>query len=284
MTAPSRIWRRTVCLRARSGSSPAVRFVLGFVVMIGALVFLGCPTRMVLRLGGGDGNALFGLAGFVAGIGLGTAFLHNGTSLGRSHKGYAGTRWVMPLLAAGGVIMVFAKPSFIFYSERGPGSMHAVVLVSLVAGLLIGVLGQRARLCFAGGVRDMILFRSPHLLSGMAAVFFGVLAANIVFGFFHPGFADQPAAHTSQLWNFMSMALVGLGSILLGGCPFRQLILASQGNGDSALTVIGMIAGAALAHNFGLASSPKGVPPAGMIAVGIGLLICLAVGLTAKEK
>ena len=38
---------------ARSGSSPAVRFILGMFVMIGALVFLGCPTRMVLRLGGG---------------------------------------------------------------------------------------------------------------------------------------------------------------------------------------------------------------------------------------
>ena len=29
--------------RARAGSSPAVRFLLGLVVMIGALVFLGCP-------------------------------------------------------------------------------------------------------------------------------------------------------------------------------------------------------------------------------------------------
>jgi len=180
--------------------------------------------------------------------------------------------------------MVFVKPAFIFYSQKGPGSMYAPVIISLAAGALIGGLGQRSRLCFAGGFRDMILFRSMHLLSGLIAVFFSVLAANIVFGFFHPGFAGQPAAHTSQLWNFLSMTLVGLGSILLGGCPFRQLILASQGNGDSAITVMGMIAGAAIAHNFGLAGSPKGVPVAGMIAVGIGLLICLAVGLTAKEK
>jgi len=38
--------------RAKGGSSPATRFVLGMVVMIGALVFLGCPLRMVIRLGG----------------------------------------------------------------------------------------------------------------------------------------------------------------------------------------------------------------------------------------
>jgi len=271
-------------LVARSGSSPAVRFMLGMFVMIGALVFLGCPTRMVLRLGGGDGNALLGLAGFVAGIFAGTLFLRNGTSLGRSHKGYSGTRWIMPLIAVAAIILVFTKPSFIFFSKKGPGSMHAAIIVSLAAGALIGGLGQRSRLCFAGGFRDMILFRSPHLLSGLVTVLIGVLAANIAFGFFHPGFAGQPAAHTDFLWNFLSMALVGLGSILLGGCPFRQLILASQGNGDSAIAVMGMIAGAAFAHNFGLASSPKGVPPAGMIAVGLGLIICIAVGLTAKER
>ena len=37
------------------------------------------------------------------------------------------------------------------------------------------------------------------------------------------------------------MALVGWGSVLLGGCPLRQLILAGEGNGDSAVTVLGMI-------------------------------------------
>ena len=43
--------------KARAGSSSALRFVLGAFVMIGALAFLGCPLRMVLRLAGGDLNA-----------------------------------------------------------------------------------------------------------------------------------------------------------------------------------------------------------------------------------
>ena len=34
--------------RAQGGSSPMTRFVLGFFVMVGALMFLGCPLRMVL--------------------------------------------------------------------------------------------------------------------------------------------------------------------------------------------------------------------------------------------
>ena len=57
--------------RPKGGSSPVLRFVIGFIVMIGALVFLGCPLRMVLRLGGGDLNALVGLLGFIAGIAIG---------------------------------------------------------------------------------------------------------------------------------------------------------------------------------------------------------------------
>ena len=60
--------------RPRGGSSPLVRFVLGMVAAIGALVFLGCPWRTILRLAGGDGNALFGLAGLVCGIAGGTLF------------------------------------------------------------------------------------------------------------------------------------------------------------------------------------------------------------------
>ena len=39
-------------------------------VMIGALAFLGCPLRMIIRLGGGDLNALVALVGFACGIPL----------------------------------------------------------------------------------------------------------------------------------------------------------------------------------------------------------------------
>jgi YedE family putative selenium metabolism protein len=239
---------------------------------------------MVLRLGGGDGSALFGLAGFAAGIAVGALFLRNGATLGRARPGYGGSSWVIPLLAAGGVVLAVTRPSFIFFSEKGPGSMHAPMLISLAAGIVIGVVGQRSRLCFVGGIRDMILFRSPHLLLGLVAVFVGILVTNLVLGQFHAGFAGQPAAHNVHQWSFLGMMLVGLGSILLGGCPFRQLILASQGNGDSAVAVMGMVVGAGIAHNFGLAASGKGVPPAGMIAVSIGIVVCLVIGLTAREK
>ncbi len=61
--------------KPRAGSAPVVRFVLGFFAAIGALVFLGCPWRALLRLAGGDANAIAGIAGLVAGIWIGILFL-----------------------------------------------------------------------------------------------------------------------------------------------------------------------------------------------------------------
>ena len=40
--------------RSTGGSSPMIRFVLGMIIMIGSLVFLGCPLRMVIRMSAGD--------------------------------------------------------------------------------------------------------------------------------------------------------------------------------------------------------------------------------------
>jgi len=93
----------------------------------------------------------------------------------------------------------------------------------------------------------------------------------------NPGFAGQPVAHTDGLWNALGMALAGFGCVLLGGCPLRQLVLAGEGNTDSAITVFGLMAGAAVAHNFGLASSGEGPTANGKIAVVIGFVVLIVI-------
>ncbi len=72
--------------KARGGSAPVTRFILAVFVMIGCLMFLGCPFRMILRLAGGDGNAILGLVGFALGILAGVFFLKRGYTLKRSYK------------------------------------------------------------------------------------------------------------------------------------------------------------------------------------------------------
>ena len=82
--------------KPRTGSAPVVRFLLGMLSMIGALVFLGCPWRAYLRLSAGDGNAILGILGLAAGIGLGIVFLRMGFGLGRNRPAPRALGWVMP--------------------------------------------------------------------------------------------------------------------------------------------------------------------------------------------
>ncbi|MHC4222538.1 MAG: YedE family putative selenium transporter, partial [Planctomycetota bacterium] len=69
---------------ARSGSFAVTRFFFGIWMAFGAMVFLGCPFRMLQRLGGGDMNAVVGALGFVAGVGFGLAFERRGYGVGRT--------------------------------------------------------------------------------------------------------------------------------------------------------------------------------------------------------
>jgi len=103
--------------QSKGGSSPIIRFILGFFVMIGALMFLGCPIRMILRLGGGDLNALFGIAGFAGGIGFGTIFLKKGYSLQRTYALSKLESAMMPAIQVGLLVLVVAAPAFIFFSQ-----------------------------------------------------------------------------------------------------------------------------------------------------------------------
>lgn len=266
---------------ARGGSSPMTRFILGFFVMVGCLMFLGCPFRMVLRLAGGDGNALFGLAGFAVGILCGIQFLNRGYSLKRTYRLPQAEGFMLPTALIVILILSVCVPALFFFTaaDGGPGGKHAPVIMALLAGLLVGAAAQLTRMCMVGGFRDLFLFREPKLIIGFCAIFVFALIGNLVMGSFHPGFAGQPVAHTDGLWNFLGMTLAGYGCCLLGGCPLRQLVLTGEGNTDSAITVLGLLVGAAFCHNFKLASSADGPTTAGKTAVIIGLAVVTVIAI-----
>jgi len=275
--------------KPRGGSSPLIRFFLGIFAMMGALVFLGCPWRTLLRLAGGDGNAILGIVGLVVGIFIGVLFLKNGYSLGRSHVERKASGWVFPALMLCLFLLLVFQVSFtpggpIFFSAKGPGSQHAPILFSIAAGLIIGAIAQRSRFCTMGAFRDVILIKDFHLISGVAALLIFAFATNMVLGQFKPGFEGQPVAHTQHIWNFLGMVLSGLAFVLAGGCPGRQLFLSGEGDMDAAIFATGMIVGAGIAHNFAMASSPKGIGAFGPAAVIIGFLFCLIIGFTQRDK
>ena len=82
----------------------------------------------------------------------------------------------------------------------------------------------------------------------------------------------------------LGMTLVGWGCVLLGGCPLRQLVLAGEGNTDSAVTVMGLIVGGGLSHTLKIASSGTGTAANGPTAVIVGLVVVLIVSLTNLKK
>jgi YedE family putative selenium metabolism protein len=281
--------------RPRTGSAPITRFLLGMFAAIGALIFLGCPWRALLRLAGGDWNAVVGLAGLVAGIAVGVQFVKWGFSLGRSHPTGTLAGLTMPFVMLVLVVLAVFYPhvgenAALFRSEKGPGAATAPVAASIGVALLIGFLAQRTRFCTVGGFRDALLMRDFHLLSGVLAFLVAAFALNFVYGQFHAGFtlgtgADgkpimQPAAHTVHWLNFAGMVLAGLSFTLAGGCPGRQVFLSGEGDGDAAVFVLGMLTGAAVAHNFLMVGTGLLAP---YTVVG-GLVIVVGIGILGREK
>lgn len=275
--------------RSTAGSAPMIRFLLGFMMMIGSLVFLGCPLRMVIRMAAGDLNAYVGFLGFVAGVGTGTMALKKGFSLGRAYETKPVNGIVLPVILIA-LLCVSVFTAVFAVSEKGPGSMHAPVALALVVALLFGAIAQKSRACFAGGIRDILLMRNFDLITVIGGLFVIMLLYNIAMGGFKLSFDGQPVAHAQHIWNFLGLYVVGFSAVLAGGCPLRQLVLAGQGSSDSAVTFLGLLVGAAFCHNFGLAAAASaaateeaaavigGPAVAGQVAVVVCILVLLFIG------
>lgn len=240
--------------RSTAGSSPMIRFLLGMMIMIGSLLFLGCPLRMVIRMSAGDLNAYVALIGFIGGIITGSIALKKGFSLGRSHETNKTSGAVLPILLTGLLLLFLIGFPLLHSSQTGPGSMHAPIWLALLGGLVFGIFAQKSRMCFAGSIRDIYLMKNFDLFTVIAAVFGVMLVYNVATGNFAFSFTGNPIAHSQHIWNILGMYIVGFVATLAGGCPLRQLVLAGQGSSDAAITVAGLFVGAAICHNFKLAS------------------------------
>lgn len=301
--------------RPRGGSSPIIRFILAMCVMIGALVFLGCPIRMLLRLGGGDLSALVALAGLVVGILVGVFFLKRGFTLGRATKMPVVAGYIIPVFALLLFILLAIKSGVLAFTTTAtaPGAQHVNIWLGLGIGLFVGVVVQRTRFCSIGGWRDIFLAKDFYLFSGLAAFLVGVLATNYIVGNFaaggllgsphgdilyHWGFTKQfialpyvnaagDIAWSQYIWTFLGFVLVGLAATQMGGCPLRNTALAGEGDTDAGVSILGYIAGGAIAVNFLFASSAGATGALGKYAtwaVAGGLLFCVSIGFLMREK
>lgn len=281
--------------RSTAGSSPMIRFILGVIMMIGSLVFLGCPLRMLIRMSAGDLNAYVAVVGFIGGVFTGTIALKKGFSLGRAYTIDKMSGAVLPIALV--ILLILSVTTSLFaFSESGPGSMHAPLLISLAGGLIFGAIAQKCRSCFAGCIRDVILMKNFDLLTIIGGFFVVMLIFNIATGGFKLSFTGQPVAHAQHIWNFLGMYAVGFAAVLAGGCPLRQLVLAGQGSSDSAVTFLGLLVGAAFCHNFGLAGVAASAATAekaavaggpginGQVALIVSIIILFIIGFSPRNK
>ena len=262
-------------------------FVLGlFGLLLWGLVDSSVPVKFSEK-GPGSQHAPL-IISLVAGILMGIFFLKRGFSLGRSYPASKVVGFVFPLFVLGlfGLLLWGLVDSSVpvKFSEKGPGSQHAPLIISLVAGLFLGAIFQKSRFCMIAAVRDTILLKDTHILQGVIALVVAAFFTNLALGFFNPGFSGQPIAHNDWVWNFLGMLLSGFAFSLAGGCPGRQLVLSGEGDSDAGVFVFGLLMGAAFAHNFSLASSANGIGANAPIAVFVGIVFCLLVALFARER
>lgn len=275
------------------GSSPLLRFIIGMLLIVGCSVFIGCPVKMVLRLSAGDLGALVGLLGLIGGVYIGLEFVENGFQLGEAKPAPLANGLIMPAFMFFLLLLAILKPSFIGLSTKGAGAQHAPLLLSLGIGLLIGALAQRSQFCITGGIARLFLWgpreimncpRSTGLLVSIGSFFVFALVASLLTGQFSFGINGQPSSNGSYGWAFLGMVMVGFGSVLIRGCPLRQLVAAGQGDNDAGATVMGMLVGAAMVQNWGLGGNASGTPVAGQVAVLVGLCLLFAVGLLNRKR
>lgn len=260
------------------GSSTVLRFIIGVLLSLGVFAYVGCPLRTGLRCAGGDPSAVFGLAGLIAGVGIGTVFLVHGFTLGKSRSGTKISGAVFHLFFVILLLLLLIHPVFMTFSNR----RHAPLFVSLAVGMLIGVAGQRSKLCFIGGIRNFFICGDMTSLMGLLSLIVSAMAMNAVLGQTH--FGIHIIGSGDFLWSFLAMCEVGIASTFLGGCPFRQIILASQGNIDSAVTIAGITVGAAIAYNCDSAFIAGSLDLNGKIAVIAGCAVLVVIGFLNREK
>lgn len=273
----------------QSGSAPGARFVLGLVMGIFGLVFLGCTLRMLLRMAAGDISGYVGFAGFILGSAVGIYFLKKGFTMGEGNPVRKGDSAYFPSIILILFILFLTLPSLFNFSTEGPGSMHAPIILSLVVGLVFGVIGHETNFCLSGSLRSIMTTKDFTAALPIIGVFLTMLVYNIFTGNFSFQ-AYGPIAHAQTLWNFLPMFGMGIASALAGGCPVRQLFKASTGSGDGLITFLGILVGTAMAHNFGLAASAAspeavgGPATAGKVAVLIGIVVVLVIGYWGASK
>ncbi|ADG13877.1 YeeE/YedE thiosulfate transporter family protein [Methanocaldococcus infernus] len=140
------------------------------------------------------------------------------------------------------------------------------VIGTFIFGIILGYLFQRARMCFIGGMRDLYLIRDTWLIKGLFGFFIGALIGYIIFSAIgkipaFPWFVAKgltpipgdPLGAKGSLIGHLILAIiggfgVGFFSVIQGGCPLRNYVMAAEGNKTAMAYIVGLCVGAIIFH------------------------------------
>ena len=146
----------------------------------------------------------------------------------------------------------------------------SAAFVSLILGIIFGYLGQRARMCFIGGIRDYFLVKDTYLLKGLFSFFISAFLGFFIFHFLSSSLKTfpwiingktflpipgDPISSSSKIISHIILATVGgfgvgFFSVIAGGCPLRQHVMASEGSKSAISYLLGFYFGAIVFHKF----------------------------------
>ncbi len=146
--------------------------------------------------------------------------------------------------------------------------MYIHAIGTLLFGIFLGYLFQRSRMCFVGGMRDFYLIRDSYLIKGLFGTIIGAFIGYLLFSFMGkiasfpwvlskgltpiPG---DPLGASGTLVGHLILAIiggfgVGFLSVIQGGCPLRNYVMAAEGNKTAMTYILGLMAGAVVFHMF----------------------------------
>ena len=102
--------------------------------------------------------------------------------------------------------------------------MEIYIIATLIIGLIAGFLGQRSRMCFVGGIRDLYLIKSTYLFKGLIGF---IIAAFIGYIFFNnevsfPWFIEK-GAMTAIAGAPCTIGVAGFIVAILGGLGISRI-------------------------------------------------------------
>jgi uncharacterized membrane protein YedE/YeeE len=160
-------------------------------------------------------------------------------------------------------------------------------IATIILGFIMGYLGQQARMCFIGGMRDWYLVRDTYLIKGLFVFLIAAFLGFLIFHFLSPALKTfpwiingpavftknwaatgisavpsrllpvpgDPISWSPKLVSHIVLAILGgfglgLFSTMAGGCPFRQHVMAAEGNRSAIFYLTGFAVGAIIFHKF----------------------------------